>query len=126
MAFWCTRTLRERVAAEQLIVPYDPERVKHSAYEMGVGPEAFVTSGSEKKSVNTCVSPGEKILIPVLLQPANTHATRTAPYRARRVGESERNDGARMEATLRGTAKAVKPTRVRLLSWFVGSSPSDW
>lgn len=64
MAFWCTRTLRERVAAEQLIVPYDPERVKHSAYEMGVGPEAFVTSGSEKRSVNTCVSPGEKILIP--------------------------------------------------------------
>jgi hypothetical protein len=44
MAFWCTRTLRERIDSEKLITPYDPERVKHSAYELGVGREAYITS----------------------------------------------------------------------------------
>lgn len=65
MAFWCTRTLRERVEAEKLIVPYDPGRVKHSAYEMGVGREAYITSDFKKKTrVKTRVPPGEKIKIP--------------------------------------------------------------
>jgi dCTP deaminase len=65
MAFWCTRTLKERVPAEKLIVPYDPQRVKHSAYEMGVGREAYITSDSRKKTrVKTRVPPGEKIVIP--------------------------------------------------------------
>lgn len=64
MAFWCTKTLRERVEDEKLIIPFNRERVKHSAYEMGVGPEAFVTSESDKKKVNTVVPPGEKIVIP--------------------------------------------------------------
>jgi len=44
MAFWCTTTLKDRIPAERLIVPYDPTRVKHSAYELGVGREAFITS----------------------------------------------------------------------------------
>ncbi|WP_169973958.1 dCTP deaminase domain-containing protein [Tautonia rosea] len=65
MAFWCTKTLRERVEAEKLIVPYDPQRVKHSAYEMGVGREAYITSDFNKKSrVKTRVPLGEKIAIP--------------------------------------------------------------
>jgi len=65
MAFWCTRTLRERVEAEKLIVPYYPDRVKHSAYEMGVGREAYISSEFKKKTrVKTRVPPGEKIKIP--------------------------------------------------------------
>lgn len=61
MAYWCSRTLRERIPEEKLIVPYDPRRVKHSAYEMGVGREAYITSVSKER---TRVPPGEKIIIP--------------------------------------------------------------
>jgi len=43
------------------MVPYDASRVVHSAYEMGVGPEAFVTSNA---SDNTQVPAGIKIVIP--------------------------------------------------------------
>jgi dCTP deaminase len=68
MAFWCTRTLRERIEAENLIVPYDPDRVKHSAYELGVGREAYITASSKRKRskshVRSRVPPGEKIVIP--------------------------------------------------------------
>jgi dCTP deaminase len=61
MAFWSSSTLRERVLEERLIVPYDPARVKHCAYEMGVGREAYITSVSKEK---TRVPPDEKIIIP--------------------------------------------------------------
>src|SRR5262249_27228938 len=46
MAFWSSETLKERIPTDHLIIPYDPERVKHCACEMGVGGEAFVTSKS--------------------------------------------------------------------------------
>ncbi len=61
MAFWCTTTLRERVDREKIIVPYRPGHVKHSAYELSVGREAYITSVSTGK---TRVPPGEKIIIP--------------------------------------------------------------
>jgi dCTP deaminase len=61
MPFWSTQTLRAKVPAERLIEPYDATRVVHAAYEMGVGPEAFITSRSLDK---TEISAGTKIVIP--------------------------------------------------------------
>jgi dCTP deaminase len=61
MAFWSSETLKERIPADQLIIPYDPERVKHCAYEMGVGGEAFVTS---KSSDGPRLSAGAQVEIP--------------------------------------------------------------
>jgi hypothetical protein len=61
MAFWCSQTLRARIPAEQIIEPYAEGRVIHSAYEMGVGGEAFVTSNPSDK---TLVPAGTKIVIP--------------------------------------------------------------
>jgi dCTP deaminase len=61
MAFWSSQTLRARIPAEQLIEPYEHGRVVHSAYEMGVGAEAFVTSNPSDK---TQVPAGNKIVIP--------------------------------------------------------------
>ena len=43
------------------MIPYDASRVVHSAYEMGVGAEAFVTSNPSDK---TQVAAGAKIVIP--------------------------------------------------------------
>lgn len=61
MPFWSSQTLKARIPADQLVVPYDEARVVHSAYEMGVGGEAFVTSDSSEK---THVAAGAKIVIP--------------------------------------------------------------
>jgi dCTP deaminase len=61
MSFWSSQKLRNRIRAEQLIEPYDESRVVHSAYEMGVGSEAFVTSNP---SDNTQVPPDKKIVLP--------------------------------------------------------------
>lgn len=61
MPFWSTQTLKAKIPVEQLVVPYDANRVVHSAYEMAVGAEAFVTSNPSDK---TQVSAGTKIVIP--------------------------------------------------------------
>jgi dCTP deaminase len=61
MAFWSSQTLRARLPAEQIMDPYEEGRVVHSAYEMGVGGEAFVTSNPSDK---TQVPAGTKIVIP--------------------------------------------------------------
>jgi dCTP deaminase len=61
MAFWSSETLKDRIPADQLIVPYDPEHVKHCAYEMGVGGEAFVTS---KPTDGPRLSAGSQVEIP--------------------------------------------------------------
>jgi len=61
MPFWSSQTLKARIPAEQLVEPYDQNRVVHCAYEMGVGTEAFVTSNPSDK---TQVSAGAKIVIP--------------------------------------------------------------
>src|SRR6516225_6237147 len=61
MSFWSSQTLKTRMQAEQLVEPYDENRVVHCAYEMGVGAEAFVTSNPSDK---TQVPTGAKIVIP--------------------------------------------------------------
>jgi dCTP deaminase len=61
MAFWSSQTLRARLPAEKIVAPYEEGRVVHSAYEMGIGGEAFVTSNPSDK---TQVPAGAKIIIP--------------------------------------------------------------
>jgi dCTP deaminase len=61
MAFWSSESLRWKLAAERLVEPYDDSRVVHSAYELGVGSEAFVTSDSGDRTI---LPPGRKIVIP--------------------------------------------------------------
>ena len=43
MPFWSSQTLKARIRADQIVVPYEDDRVVHAAYEMTVGPEAYVT-----------------------------------------------------------------------------------
>jgi dCTP deaminase len=61
MPFWSSQTLRARISTEQIIEPYADDRVVHSAYEMGVGGEAFVTSNDGDKTV---LPADTKIVIP--------------------------------------------------------------
>jgi dCTP deaminase len=61
MPFWSSRKLRLRLAAEGLVDPYNDSRVVHSAYELGVGGEAFITSGYGE---TTILPPGRKIVLP--------------------------------------------------------------
>jgi dCTP deaminase len=61
MPFWSSQKLRSRIPAERLIEPYNESRVVHSAYEMGVGSEAFVTSNP---SDSTQVHRDKKIILP--------------------------------------------------------------
>jgi len=61
MPFWSSQTLRARIPADKLIMPFDESRILHAAYEMGVGSEAFVTSNPSDK---TQVPGGSKITIP--------------------------------------------------------------
>jgi hypothetical protein len=42
--FWSSETLRQRLP--ELIKEYRAERVKHAAYELSLGGEAFVTGES--------------------------------------------------------------------------------
>ena len=61
MPFWSSQTLKTRIPADHLVVPYQDDRVVHAAYEMSVGPEAFVTSATSRA---TELAAGTKIVIP--------------------------------------------------------------
>lgn len=62
MSFWSSETLKQTIPADHLIDPYDPSRVKHAAYELCLGNEAYVTSSPTKKKFT--VWPGEHVEIP--------------------------------------------------------------
>lgn len=61
MAFWNTQRLKQECLCNTLITPYRDDRVLHCAYELGVGPEAFITSQSAD---TTHLPPGNKVTIP--------------------------------------------------------------
>jgi dCTP deaminase len=50
MPFWSGQTLLDRASKEQLIVPFNKERISCSAYELTVGSEAFVTRDKTDQS----------------------------------------------------------------------------
>ncbi|SDS02182.1 hypothetical protein [Opitutus sp. GAS368] len=62
MSFWSSETLRQRIPAGNLVTPYDARRIKHAAYEMSLGNEAYVTSSPIKKKVS--LWPGDHVEIP--------------------------------------------------------------
>lgn len=62
MTFWRSETLQERLAVEQLIIPFEKEQVARSAYELCMGREAFITSSAEKKKI--MLSGTESLVIP--------------------------------------------------------------
>jgi dCTP deaminase len=80
MPFWSSQKLRSTIPAERLIEPYDESRIVHSAYEMGVGSEAFVTSNP---SDSTQVPGDKKIVLPpgqfgLLVTRETVHVPQTA------------------------------------------------
>ncbi len=62
MAFWSAETVRRRLAGTDVVVPFEPGRIKYGAYEMALGSEAFVTSG--KGDTKQVLRRGEQIAIP--------------------------------------------------------------
>ena len=61
MPFWNTDKIRKECQAQGLIIPFRDERALRCAYELGVGPEAFITSKSED---STHLPAGSKVSIP--------------------------------------------------------------
>lgn len=61
MAFWNTTKIKAECQAQGLVTPYREDRVLRCAYELGVGPEAFITSKTEDK---THLGEGVKVTIP--------------------------------------------------------------
>ncbi|HOX05888.1 MAG TPA: hypothetical protein PK280_05765 [Planctomycetota bacterium] len=62
MAFWCRDTIRTKQDQHGLITPFDEKRLTHSAYEMALGPEAFITSQEHKTKIP--LAEKEQICIP--------------------------------------------------------------
>jgi len=61
MPFWNTDRIKKECEAHKLIEPFRKERVLRCAYELGVGPEAYITSITGN---DTLLPPGETIVIP--------------------------------------------------------------
>ena len=62
MSFWSSEKIKEVTAKTTLVEPYDEKAVAHGAYELGLGPEAFLTSDDENKK--TVLNEGEQLVIP--------------------------------------------------------------
>lgn len=62
MAFWSTERFRGRGPSEAIVAPFDPEQVKHGAYELAVGREVSITS--DDQTTKRELAQGEPIIIP--------------------------------------------------------------
>jgi dCTP deaminase len=62
MSFWSSEKIKETAVKCPLVEPYDEKSVEHCAYELGLGPEAFLTSNDENKK--TVLKEGEQLVIP--------------------------------------------------------------
>lgn len=62
MSFWTSETLKQRAPKEKLIAPYSEDRVKHGAYELSLGDEAFITSDEQQKKQP--LADGVQLVIP--------------------------------------------------------------
>ncbi len=49
MSFWSTEKFEQNAATEKIVIPYDRNNLKHGAYELAVGPEAYITSAEVKE-----------------------------------------------------------------------------
>lgn len=62
MAFWSTETFKKKGQEKHLVVPFSAERIKHGAYELSLGKEAYVTSSDDGKK--TLLAEGAQFVIP--------------------------------------------------------------
>ncbi|MGD2118134.1 MAG: hypothetical protein PVG66_07235 [Chromatiales bacterium] len=62
MSYWSSETLKKEIPAQILISPYDESQIKRCAYELTMGPEAFITSTDGK--TKTTLKTGDSIVIP--------------------------------------------------------------
>jgi dCTP deaminase len=62
MAFWSSEKLKKVLAQGTLVVPFDNSAVKHGAYELSLGPEAFLTSDDNKKKI--ILEDNQQLVIP--------------------------------------------------------------
>lgn len=63
MAFWSTETFHRRGPGQDIVVPFDPEQVKHGAYELAVGPEISITS-TDDHTTKRVLAAAEPVIIP--------------------------------------------------------------
>jgi|SRR6185369_3437666 len=61
MTFFSSQSLRARLSAG-IVSPYDAARIKHGAYELSLGPEAFI--GSTTSKIKQTLDVGQQIRIP--------------------------------------------------------------
>jgi len=65
MAMWSSETIKQKLTDENLISPPDKQAVKHGAYELSLGPEAFITSAANgEKGQKKKLEAGEHLVIP--------------------------------------------------------------
>ncbi len=61
MSFWSTEKLLQKQPLEKLIDPFDIQHVKHGAYELSLGSEAFVTTDPNGKKQK--LEAGDQVII---------------------------------------------------------------
>jgi dCTP deaminase len=62
MAFGSREKLLERLEKEMIVYPFEEKNISHSAYELAVGYEAFITS--QETTVKKTYQENEQICIP--------------------------------------------------------------
>src|SRR5689334_22348820 len=62
MAFWNSEKLKQVISVGKFVEPFDEKAVKHGAYELSLGPEAFLTSDDDNKK--DILDEGEQLVIP--------------------------------------------------------------
>jgi len=62
MSFWATEKLLQKQALAEIVRPFNPDRVKHGAYELSLGNEASVTSDRKGKKLK--LEDLEQLIIP--------------------------------------------------------------
>lgn len=62
MSFWSTKRLVFRQSQKALVEPFNKEFAKQGAYELSLGPDAFVTT--EPNATKQTLEPGEQLVIP--------------------------------------------------------------
>ena len=62
MAFWSSEKLKQVHATTKVVEPFDETAVMHGAYELSIGPEAFLTCDDDKRK--KLLGDGEQLVIP--------------------------------------------------------------
>lgn len=67
MPFLSSKTLKKRIPREEIIIPFEEERIKYAAYELSLGREAYVTTDEKKQKYEdddqVVIHPGQFALL---------------------------------------------------------------